>query len=122
MEFCEAIDGRRTDVKLVEAKSIFSKSNLPVCDYSANPYVGCSHACRYCYASFMKRFSGHEEPWGDFVDVKMWKPLKNVEKYDGALLGSASGQAFRYPASAISNRLRTSSYRTICCRSAVCSM
>ena len=43
--------------RIVEAKSILSKSNLPVCDFSANPYVGCSHACRYCYASFMKRFS-----------------------------------------------------------------
>ena len=67
----------------MEAKSILSKSNLPVCDYSANPYVGCSHACRYCYASFMKRFSGHDEPWGQFVDVKRWKPLKNARKHDG---------------------------------------
>ena len=69
--------------RIVEAKSILSKSNLPVCDFSANPYVGCSHACRYCYASFMKRFSGHDEPWGQFVDVKRWKPLKNARKYDG---------------------------------------
>lgn len=69
--------------RIVEAKSILSKSNLPVCDYSANPYVGCSHACRYCYASFMKRFSGHDEPWGQFVDVKRWKPLKNARKHDG---------------------------------------
>ena len=70
------------ETRIVEAKSILSKSNLPVCDYSANPYVGCSHACRYCYASFMKRFSGHDEPWGQFVDVKRWKPLKNVRKYN----------------------------------------
>lgn len=71
------------ETRIVEAKSILSKSNLPVCDYSANPYVGCSHACRYCYASFMKRFSGHDEPWGQFVDVKRWKPLKNARKHDG---------------------------------------
>lgn len=69
--------------RIVEAKSILSKSNLPVCDFSANPYVGCSHACRYCYASFMKRFSGHDEPWGQFVDVKRWKSLKNARKHDG---------------------------------------
>lgn len=69
--------------RIVEAKSILLKSNLPVCDFSANPYVGCSHACRYCYASFMKRFSGHDEPWGQFVDVKRWKPLKNARKHDG---------------------------------------
>lgn len=78
------------DVREIEAKSILSKSNLPVCDYSANPYVGCSHACRYCYASFMKRFSGHDEPWGQFVDAKTWKPLASGGKYRGkqVFLGS----------------------------------
>lgn len=35
-----------------------------------NPYVGCSYACKYCYASFMKRFTNHPEPWGEFLDVK----------------------------------------------------
>lgn len=77
------VQTRIVQTRIVEAKSILSKSNLPVCDFSANPYVGCSHACRYCYASFMKRFSGHDEPWGQFVDVKRWKPLKNARKHDG---------------------------------------
>ena len=57
-------------IREVAAKSIITRSNLPVCDFSANPYVGCAHACRYCYASFMKRFTGHTEPWGTFVDDK----------------------------------------------------
>ena len=38
-------------VREVEVKSVLSKSNLPVCEYSVNPYVGCTHGCRYCYAS-----------------------------------------------------------------------
>ena len=41
----------------VTAKQILVKSNLPASDYVANPYVGCTHNCRYCYASFMKRFT-----------------------------------------------------------------
>ena len=60
----------------IQVKSIMSKSNLPVCEYSVNPYVGCTHGCKYCYASFMKRFTGHAEPWGTFLDVKYWnRPL-----------------------------------------------
>lgn len=70
-------------IKELPVKSVLSKSNLPVCDYSANPYVGCPHACRYCYASFMKRFTNHPEPWGDFLDVKYWPEIKKPEKYAG---------------------------------------
>lgn len=70
-------------VQVKEVKGILTKSNLPVSDYSVNPYVGCAFACRYCYASFMKRFTGHQEPWGEFVDVKMWPPIKNPRRYAG---------------------------------------
>ena len=38
----------------VETKDIMTKSSLPVGGYSVNPYVGCTHACKYCYACFMK--------------------------------------------------------------------
>ena len=71
------------NVAVIPARSILTKSNLPVSDYSANPYVGCSHACKYCYASFMKRFTNHPEEWGSFVDVKTWPSLKHTEKYAG---------------------------------------
>lgn len=70
-------------IKEIHVKSILSKSNLPVCEYSVNPYVGCTHACKYCYASFMKRFTNHLEPWGEFLDVKVWDIIKNPKKYAG---------------------------------------
>jgi DNA repair photolyase len=54
------------------ARSILSKSQ--VFDYVVNPYVGCQHGCTYCYARFMKRFTRHKEPWGEFVDVKINAP------------------------------------------------
>lgn len=69
--------------KEITVKSILTKSNLPVCEYAANPYVGCPHACKYCYASFMKRFTGHPEPWGEFLDVKHWDTIKNPSQYAG---------------------------------------
>ncbi len=68
-------------IKEIRVKSVLSKSNLPVCEYSVNPYVGCTHSCKYCYASFMKRFSGHTEKWGTFLDVKQWVEIKNPKKY-----------------------------------------
>jgi DNA repair photolyase len=59
-------------VREIFAKSVLSKSQIY--DYAINPYVGCSHSCRYCYAAFMRRFTGHKEKWGEFVDVKMNVP------------------------------------------------
>lgn len=41
-------------IKDIEVKTIMTKTNLPVSDFAVNPYVGCFHACKYCYASFMK--------------------------------------------------------------------
>ena len=67
----------------VETKNIMTKSNLPVGGYSVNPYVGCTHGCKYCYASFMKRFTGHTEDWGTFLDIKHWPEIKNPKKYAG---------------------------------------
>jgi len=56
-------------VKEVHAKTILSKSK--VFDYTINPYIGCEHGCTYCYARFMKRYTGHKEEWGEFVDAKI---------------------------------------------------
>lgn len=58
-------------IKEIHTHSILTKTRIPGYDYCINPYIGCAHGCRYCYASFMKRFTGHLEPWGDFVDVKV---------------------------------------------------
>ncbi len=59
-------------VREIFSKAVLSKSQIY--DYAINPYVGCSHSCRYCYAAFMRRFTGHKEKWGEFVDVKINAP------------------------------------------------
>lgn len=56
------------------AKTILNKSKLPKCDYVINPYLGCLHACHYCYADFMKRFGDYKEPWGKFIEIKKNAP------------------------------------------------
>lgn len=71
-------------IKKIKTKSIIVKSNLPDGDFVINPYVGCMHGCKYCYARFMKRFTGHSEPWGSFVDIKINAPdliPKDTNKY-----------------------------------------
>ena len=79
-------------IRDIETKNIMTKSTLPVGGYSVNPYVGCTHGCKYCYASFMKRFTGHTEPWGTFLDVKHWPVIKNPQKYKGqrVVIGSVT--------------------------------
>jgi DNA repair photolyase len=80
-------------VREITAKSIIAKSNLPNTEYVINPYVGCMHSCIYCYARFMKRFTGHNEPWGKFIDVKINAPElipENTTKYRGKTIYMSS--------------------------------
>ena len=56
-------------IREILARSVLSKSR--VSEYTVNPYGGCQHGCSYCYARFMKRYSGHREAWGEYVDVKV---------------------------------------------------
>lgn len=59
-------------VKEVQAKSVLTPSKIH--PWVVNPYTGCQHGCTYCYARFMKRVTGHREPWGEFVDVRINAP------------------------------------------------
>ena len=70
-------------IKELNIKDYLTKSNLPDSDYVINPYVGCTHGCKYCYASFMKRFTGHKENWGDFIDIKRCNKPIDLKKISG---------------------------------------
>jgi DNA repair photolyase len=76
-------------VKKVRAASILNKSKI--FDYCLNPYTGCMFSCRYCYARlFIKRFSGHKEAWGEFVDIKVNAP----ELLEKQLMKARSGKVW----------------------------
>ncbi len=83
----------------VLCKSILVKSRIYGVDYAVNPYTGCEHNCVYCYATFMKKYSNHKEPWGEFVDVKinaptiLMKQLRKVRK--GRVLFSSVTDAYQ---------------------------
>lgn len=76
----------------IKVRSVMTKSNLPIAGYSVNPYVGCTHGCKYCYACFMKRFTGHGGVWGSFLDVKYWDAPKDPRRYAGCtvIVGSVT--------------------------------
>lgn len=69
--------------KEITVKDLVTKSNLPASDYVINPYVGCPHACKYCYACFMKRFANHKEKWGSFIDIKLCDKPISKKKLEG---------------------------------------
>ena len=83
-------------IQEITARHILTRSKLPGLDYCVNPYVGCQHACVYCYACFMKRFTNHAEPWGTFVDVKInaaeafADDFRKVKMGEGAFFGSVT--------------------------------
>src|SRR5574341_781086 len=84
----ETLDSKKLkwNISLIESRSILSKTGISDFDYVINCYRGCSFGCLHCYASFMKKFTGHKEKWGDFVDVKvnsvelLKKELKRINK------------------------------------------
>ncbi len=56
-------------IKEIKVKSCMTKSKIT--DYVINPYTGCQHGCKYCYADFIRRFQNIKEKWGDFVYPKI---------------------------------------------------
>jgi len=56
-------------IREIRCKTALSRSKIM--QYSLNPYTGCAHGCRYCYARFITKFTGHTRPWGSFLDVKI---------------------------------------------------
>ena len=60
-------------VSEITVKHALVRSRIPGVDYVINPYLGCQHSCRYCYAQFMTKYSkvNPNAVRGDFVEVKI---------------------------------------------------
>ncbi len=77
-------------VREVYARRILNPTRIRTIRYSLNPYVGCSHKCVYCFADYMRLYTGHDEPWGEFVDVKVNAPYLLRKEIKKAELGPIS--------------------------------
>ncbi len=57
-------------IYMVRVREALSRSGLPDLDYALNPYMGCWHACIYCYARLYTRVRDVAENWGEIILVK----------------------------------------------------
>lgn len=65
----------------VRARSILNKSAIG--DYCINPYIGCQHACVYCYADYYTKMRGYTGEWGSYLYAKVNAPellLKEIRR------------------------------------------
>lgn len=60
----------RLNISLIEVKNALNKSGIYGVQYCLNPYRGCQHACKYCYAEFIIKKTGKKDRWGSYIDIK----------------------------------------------------
>ena len=56
-------------IRRIKAKRPFIPTSIPGASYVINQYVGCQHACKYCYAKYMGKWYGYEK-WGSWIIIK----------------------------------------------------
>ena len=72
-------------IREIEVKGVVTKSNLPVCQYPSTHMWAVPTAAGIATRLY-ERFTGHQEPWGTFLDVKLWPEIRNPKKYQGSEL------------------------------------
>lgn len=61
-------------VEPITCKTALSRTGIPGHRYCLNPYTGCGHACPYCYAPVVMRYSPVSACWGSRVQAKINLP------------------------------------------------
>jgi len=79
----------------VKARRAFTPTKIPGADYVLNQYVGCEHACVYCYAKFMCKWYNYGR-WGSWVVVKENLPeLVKSERVKGKVYMSSVSDPYQ---------------------------
>lgn len=79
----------------IKAKKAFTLTKIPGANYVINQYIGCEHACLYCYAKFMCKWYNYGK-WGSWVVVKENLPeLVKKENVKGKVYMSSVSDAYQ---------------------------
>jgi len=68
----EIINHRKIKIIINRTKNVISKSKLA--HWAINHYIGCTHACLYCYAKYMCKIKPYGR-WGSWVEIKINAPI-----------------------------------------------
>ncbi len=79
----------------IRAKRAFTLTKIPGAAYVMNQYVGCQHACKYCYAKFMCKWYNYGR-WGTWIVVKENLPeLVKKESVEGKVYMSSVSDPYQ---------------------------
>ncbi len=79
----------------VSARKAFGKTRIPGADYVLNQYIGCEHACLYCYAKFVCKWYNYGR-WGEWVVVRKNMPeLVKMERVSGRVCMSTLSDPYQ---------------------------
>ena len=85
----------KTKIIKIRAKKAFARTKIPGARWVINQYIGCQHACLYCYAKFMRKWYDYGD-WGNWVVVKENIPeLVKKEHVTGKVYMSSVSDAYQ---------------------------
>lgn len=76
-------------------KKAFHRTKIPGARYVINQYIGCQHACKYCYARFLCKWYNYGH-WGEWIIVRKNLPeLVKMEKVKGSIYMSSISDPYQ---------------------------
>ncbi len=78
-----------------KTRKAYSPTKIPGAKWAINPYIGCEHACKYCYAKFMCAYYNYGK-WGSWIVVRENLPeLVKGKHVSGIVLMSTVSDAYQ---------------------------
>lgn len=70
----ETLSRKMPEFNEVKIKRILNPTSIDLGEFVINPFMGCEHACLYCYVRSNRVISRKNKPWGEYVDIRVNAP------------------------------------------------